>query len=182
MPHSEEEIVEGCRKHKRKAQKRLYQLYYRQMLGIGLRYSHSQVEAEDIVQEGFYNIFAKIHMFNNQGPFEAWMRRIIVNTAIDHYRKNKPHNNFDFLDNYDAVDTGSVDLPDNLTIDTILETVQQLPDGYRHVFNLFAIEGYSHKEIANLLEVSVNTSKTQLLKARRYLQKLLLELDENINS
>lgn len=182
MVFSEEDIIEGCRKQKRKAQKMLYQLYYRKMLGVSMRYCHSQEEAEDIVQEGFYTIFSKFHMFLNSGPLEAWMRRIVVNTAIDHYRKLKRYNHFDILEDHPKQKELTVDFPDNLTAEKIMETVRKLPNGYLQVFNLYAIEGYSHREIAELLQVSVNTSKTQLLKARRYLQKLLLELDENINS
>ena len=182
MVISEDDIVEGCRKQKRKAQKMLYQLYYRKMLGISMRYCQSQDEAEDIVQEGFFNIFSKIKLFSGSGPFEAWMRRIIVNTAIDHYRKNKNRKHEELLENNQDNVELMVQFPDNLTANQIMETVRKLPAGYLQVFNLFAIEGYSHKEIAELLDVSISTSKTQLLKARKHLQKLLLEMDKNINA
>lgn len=182
MVISENDIIEGCRKQKRKAQKKLYHLYYRKLLGIGMRYSQCQEEAEDIVQEAFINIFTRIRTYNGTGSFAAWMRRIVVNTAIDHYRKNKNHFQKELTENNLENEELLVHFPDDLTANQIMEIVRKLPHGYLQVFNLFAIEGYPHKEIAELLDISINTSKTQLLKARKYLQKLLLEMDENINS
>jgi len=183
MIHSEEAIIEGCLKHKRKAQKLLYDKYFSLMMGICLRYSSNTADAEDILLRGFYNIFSRIQQYEKRGSFVGWMQRIMVNTAIDHYRKSKSkkENNTIPLDDIDEARLSAENFPDHFTKDVILETLKKLPDGYRLVFNLFAIEGYSHKEIAEKLGVSVNTTKTQLLKARRYLQKLLLELDENIN-
>ena len=181
MFKSEEDIIEGCFKRKHRAQKQLYKRYYNKMFGICLRYCTYRNEAEDIVLDGFFNIFSKIHLYQNKGPFEAWMRRIMINTAIDHYRKNLKFNGHTSLDDLGYEENIKTNLPDHLTSDKILETVQQLPEGYRMVFNLYAIEGYAHKEIAEMLGVSENTSKTQLLKARKYLQKKLLELDKDIN-
>ncbi len=181
MFKSEEDIIEGCLKNKRKAQKQLYRKYYGRMLGICQRYSTSYQEAEDIVHIGFFNIFTKINQFHNSGTFEAWMRRIVVNTAIDHYRRNKKHDVLSSYEDTENFDQTEINLTDNLTTEKILETIQQLPEGYRMVFNLYAIDGYSHREIAEKLGVSINTSKTQLLKARRYLQSILLKLDKNIN-
>jgi len=179
---AEEDIIEGCRKKKRKAQKKLYRMFYRPMLGICMRYASSMAEAEDVVMEGFMNVFGKIQTYKSTGPFEAWMQRIFVNTAIDNFRKNKKLKNISYYDDASRINGAELNLPDNLTTELILNTVQKLPEGYRMVFNLYAIEGYSHKEIAEKLFISVNTSKTQLLKARKYLKRLLLELDENINS
>lgn len=181
MFKSEEDIIAGCLKKKHRAQKQLYKRYYNKMFGICLRYCSYRNEAEDIVLDGFFNIFSKIHLYEKKGPFEAWMRRIMINTAIDHYRKNLKFNGHASLDDLGYEENIKVHLPDHLTRDKILETVQQLPEGYRMVFNLYAIEGYAHKEIAAMLGVSENTSKTQLLKARKYLQKKLLQLDKNIN-
>ncbi len=184
MIHSEEAIIEGCLKHKRKAQKLLYDKYFSLMMGICLRYSSSKTDAEDILLRGFYNIFSKIHQFENRGSFTGWMQRVMVNTAIDQYRKNKSRqeNEAALFEDMDATQLSDEKVPDNYTLEMILETLKKLPEGYRMVFNLYAIEGYSHKEIAEKLGVSINTSKTQLLKARKFLQRLLLELDENINT
>jgi RNA polymerase sigma-70 factor (ECF subfamily) len=181
MINSEEDIIKGCLKRKHRAQKQLYKRYYNKMFGICLRYCAFKDEAEDMVLDGFFNIFTKIHLYKRKGPFEAWMRKIMINTAIDHYRKNLKFNGHASLDELGYEQSIKIQLLDNLTSDKILETVQQLPEGYRMVFNLYAIEGYAHKEIAELLGISKNTSKTQLLKARKYLQKKLLELDKNIN-
>lgn len=157
----------------------LYHMYYRNMLGVSMRYCHNQQEAEDIVQEGFYTIFSKFRQFKETGPLEAWMRRIMVNTAIDHYRKNGKTTHVEIQEGKSESDGLSVDFPENMTAEKILEVMRTLPNGYLQVFNLYAIEGYSHREIAEMLGVSVNTSKTQLLKARRLLQKKLTDLDIN---
>lgn len=180
MVESQEDIIEGCRKNKRKAQKQLYKVFYRPMLGLCMRYCSSPQEAEDVVMEGFMNVFTKINSFNYTGPFEAWLRRIFVNTAIDHFRKNKKQDRLTLVEDISTLNGAEVNLPDNLTVETILGTVRKLPDGYRMVFNLFAIEGYTHREIADKLEISESTSKTQLLKARKFLKKLLLAMDKNI--
>ncbi len=181
MINTHEDIIEGCRKKKRKAQKELYSMFYRPMLGLCLRYSSSVEEAEDAVMEGFMNVFTKINSFNYTGSFEAWLRRVFVNTAIDHFRKSRQRNKVSFIHDITEINGAEINLPDNLTVETILGTIQKLPAGYRIVFNLYAIEGYSHKEIAEKLDISVNTSKTQLLKARKYLKRVLLEMDKHIN-
>ncbi len=183
MIHSEEAIIEGCLKHKHKAQKQLFNQYYGLMMGICLRYSSTTTDAEEILLKGFYTIFARISQYEKRGSFAGWMQRIMVNTAIDFYRKRRSEKKHEILsiDDLDESQISGQPAPDHFTTENILETLKKLPDGYRIVFNLYAIEGYSHKEIAEKLGVSVNTTKTQLLKARRALQKLLLEMDENIN-
>lgn len=181
MINSEEDIIEGCLKKRRKSQKQLYNKYYNKMLGVCLRYCKNRNEAEDMVLDGFFNIFSKIQQFQHTGPFEAWMRRIVVNTAIDHYRKNIRYNGYESLDDLGYEKNVRTQFSDNLTAEKIMEVLHKLPEGYRMVFNLYAIEGYPHKEIAEKLNISVNTSKTQLLKARKYLQKILLKLDKEIN-
>lgn len=147
------------------------------MLGVCLRYSSSKDEAEDIMLTGFLNIFNKIETYDNKGSFEGWIRRIMVNTAIDNYRKNKKHYSHTDIETLDTEEIPSMvtDFFDNLSTQDILAMVQQLPTGYRMVFNLFAIEGYNHGEIAEMLGISANTSKTQLHKARMMLQKRLKE-------
>jgi len=140
-------IVEQCKSQDRKAQKELYDVYSPVLLGICIRYSKSKTDAEDILQEGFIKIFTKINNFKGNGSFEGWMRRIIVNTAISHYHKNKKHN-----DIYDITEIKETDVEgyqynsEEYTKDELLSVINSLPEGYKMVFNLYAIEGYKHKE------------------------------------
>ncbi|MCD4790486.1 MAG: sigma-70 family RNA polymerase sigma factor [Bacteroidales bacterium] len=177
MCYSEEQIIEGCINNKRKAQKTLYSKYYRRMLGICLRYCSSKDEAEDVMLDGFMNIFSKMKLYNKRGSFEGWMKRVIVNTAIDNFRKNKKHYYHSDIDDFENELVIEANLLESFSAKEILNTVQQLSEGYRIVFNLFAIEGYSHQEIADMLGISINTSKTQLFKARKLLQKKLIEMN-----
>ena len=179
MNFTEEEIIEGCIKKKRKIQKALYQKYYKRMLGICLRYCNTKTEAEDIMLDGFMNIYSKIKLYNSKGSFEGWMKRVMVNTAIDSFRKNKKYNYHSNIKDYEEELFVNAILPEKFTEEEILKTIQLLPQGYKIVFNLFAIEGYSHQEIATILGVTVNTSKTQLFKARKQLQKFLNEMNKD---
>ena len=173
MYSTEKEIIEGCLKRKRRAQKVLFEKYHASLMGICMRYSKSKSEAEDVLLMGFTRILKKIKTYSGKGSFEGWMKRIVVNIAIDNYR----HNNKYYF--HESIEETHVDLefanyiPDNLAVEEILKTIQNLPNGYRIVFNLFAIEGYSHKEIAEKLGITESTSKTQFLKARKKLQLLL---------
>ena len=146
------------------------------MYGICYRYVRDAAEAEDILIIAFTRIFEKINQFKSEGSFEGWIRRIIVNEALTHLRRNRSM--------YLETDLEQVDrepdydkLHDHLEEEDLLKMIQELPTGYRIVFNLYAIEGYSHKEIANQLGISENTSKSQLSRARTYLQKMLVEND-----
>ena len=145
----QEKIIERCKRYDRKAQKELYDVYSPVLLGICIRYSKSKEEAEDILQDGFIKILTKINDFKGEGSFEGWMKRIIVNTAISHYHKNKKHN-----ENYDIDEINETDIKghsfesSDFTREELLKVIDSLPEGYRVVFNLYAIEGYKHKEIA----------------------------------
>jgi len=177
MDSNEKEIFKGCLKKKRGAQKALYDRYHPVLMGICLRYAKSQPEAEDVLLMGFTKIFKKLNTFNGEGSFEGWMKKIMVNVAIDNYRKNLKHY---FLVDYENISPdvlGYDYIPDSFSVQEIIKTIQELPDGYRIVFNLFAIDGYSHKEIAEKLSISESTSKTQLLKARKKLKKKLTLLN-----
>ena len=179
MYSTEEEIINGCLKRKRRAQKILFERYHASLMGICMRYSKSKSEAEDVLLMGFTRIFKKINTYSGKGSFEGWMRKIIVNIAIDNFRRN---NKYYF---HEIVEESGYDLeyaeyiPDNLTLEEILKTIQSLPNGYRIVFNMFAIEGFSHKEIAEMMDISESTSKTQYLKARKKLQVKLTGLYDN---
>jgi RNA polymerase sigma factor (sigma-70 family) len=172
-----EDIIKDCKRGKRKAQKMLYEKFYRQMLGVCLRYSSSKPEAEDVMLTGFMNIFTKIDSYNGSGTFEGWMKKVMINTAIDNFRKQKKQNEHSDISLFEDELVEEIDFPDYFSVNEILKMVQKLPTGYRTVFNLYAIEGFSHQEIAEMLCVSVNTSKTQLFKARKLLQNSILKLN-----
>ncbi len=175
---SEEAIIEGCKASDRLMQKLLFQKYSSKMLGICLRYSKDKHEAEDVMMEGFMIIFEKIKQFKNEGSFEGWMKRVMVNLAISNYRKNLKHyysedvSDFEFEGNF----TNQLD---NLSAKELLSSMQKLPEGYRVIFNLFVVEGYSHNDIAEKLKISVGTSKSQLSKARKSFQALILKNNDS---
>lgn len=169
-------LFEGCRRGDRKAQENLYKTLASRMMGICMRYAKDTFEAEDVLQMGFVKVFQKISDFRGEGSFEGWIRRIMVNTAIESYRKN--------LRNLNLVDIGEVyDQPQNtfdmsvLELKDLLKLVQQLPNGYRLVFNLYVIEGYSHKEIANQLGITEGASKSQLSRARAILKEKIIKME-----
>jgi len=175
----EEIILKGCREGRRTAQKQLYEKYVSPMLAICLRYSKSRDEAEDLLQEGFLKIFHNINTFRKQGSLEGWIKRIMINHALNHYKKNRK---IPFAGDVDEINENEIlffeEETENIEPvppEKLLAMVQSLPEGYRMVFNLYVFEGYSHKEIAEVLNFSENTSKTQLLKARRQLQKKYFE-------
>ena len=178
MNITENELIRLCKRKNALAQKLLYNTYHSGLLGICLRYGKSRDEAEDILQLGMISIFKNINSYSGKGSFEGWMKRIMVNVAIDNFRKNNKFYYHQDIDEVNGKPYFASEMPDNLEVKDILGTIQQLPLGYRMVFNLYAIEGYSHKEIAEKLGVSENTSKTQLLKARKSLRKKLLILDK----
>lgn len=141
-----------------------------------MRYFHSKDEAQDALQEGFIKVFTKIYTFKGKGSFEGWIRRIMVNTSLNLLRNNLKHLYHADVDDA-KIQIADINVEfDQFNVEDILKLIQELPSGYKIVFNMFEIDGFSHKEIADELGVSVNTSKSQLLKARRYLRKELEEL------
>jgi len=178
MNITEKELIRLCMRKNASAQKLLYNTYHSVLLGICLRYGKSRDEAEDILQLSMIKIFKNISSYSGKGSFKGWMKRIVVNIAIDNFRKNNKYYYHQDIDEINGKSYFVSEIPDDLEVKDILNTVQQLPNGYRMVFNLYAIEGYSHKEISNKLGISENTSKTQLLKARKSLRKKLLILNK----
>lgn len=176
---SEEDLIEGCQKGKRKAQSQLYNQYCGAMLAIAMRYCENRSEAEDALQDAFVNIFKRIKDFEGrrEGSLTAWIKTIVINSALSLNRKNKKHNRTEDVTEMRIADPDvhvfEDDKSDERKREMILNAVQELPPGYRAVFNLYVMEGYSHKEIAEILEVSENTSKSQLSKARKYLKSYL---------
>lgn len=170
----ETKIIEDCISGKRKAQNTLYSLYSGRFYGICLRYAANRAEAQDILQEGFIKIFFKIDTFSRQGSFEGWMKRIMVNTALNYIRDRARERLFTLM-NQEAEEIPDEipeeEYPQPLPAETMIRLVQALPEGYRMVFNLYVFEQMTHKQIAELLEISENTSKTQLMRARLMLRR-----------
>ncbi len=163
-------IIEGCRRKDSIAQQKLYEEYSGCMFGVCLRYSGSKQDAEDILHEGFLKIFEKIGQFKSLGSFVGWMRKIMVNTALERYRNKYRLVRLDD-DNTGFEQVSHEDLTDNITAKELMIFVQDLSPQYRLVFNMFAIEGYSHKEISKSLKISEGTSKSNLSRARAILQE-----------
>ena len=176
MKLTEAEIIEGCKKQKPAAQEALYKQYSSRLLAICSRYAHTTFEAEDIFQEAFIKVFKNIEQYKGQGSFEGWLRHIFVNTAINHYHKNKKHSNHQDPESYAETVTSDTDIIGNISADELTKVIAQLPDGYRIVFNLFVVEGFTHKEISEMLGINEGTSKSQLAKAKLHLKKLLTQL------
>lgn len=149
----------------------LYRHYAPKMYGICLRFAGNPMDADDILQEGFIKIFTKIKDFRNEGSFEGWVRRTFINTAINFYRKSARNHKNDNLDGIELQDEQQENILDKISRDELLNLLQELPLGYRTVFNLNVMEGYTHKEIGEILGISDNTSKSQLTRARAILQK-----------
>jgi RNA polymerase sigma-70 factor (ECF subfamily) len=169
--HHDRELINQCLKGNPKAQESLYRQYSPRMYGVCLRYSRSTLEADDILQEAFIKIFKHLENFNFQGSFEGWIRRIVINTAINYY-KSKIHEWDEIsIDRAESnIELKSKDI-DTLSHDELLGIIQELPEGYRMVFNLYVIEGYNHQEIGKMLNISESTSKSQLSRARSVLQE-----------
>ncbi|MBD3581634.1 RNA polymerase sigma factor [Flavobacterium selenitireducens] len=164
-----EQLINDCRNNDRKAQEQLYKLYKSKLFAVCLKYSRNYAEAEDNFQDGFVIIFNKIGQFNFKGSFEGWMKRIMVNNVLQQYR------NITYLDmvNKDIADEDAeVEMEDeNVPLDFLMKIIQELPDRYRLVFNLYVIDGYPHKEIAEMMGITVGTSKSNLARARLILKE-----------
>ena len=170
----EDELIKGCLRRERAAQQQLFDLYSSKMYGLCYRYVRHAMEAEDILVTAFTKIFERIGQFKGEGSFEGWMRRIMVNEALTHLRKSRTMYLETELEQADR-EPDYDRLSDHLEEEDLLKMIQELPPGYRLVFNMYAIDGYSHKEIAEQLGISENTSKSQLSRARVYLQKMLAD-------
>lgn len=169
----EKEDIDLLKKGDRATQEKVYRYYAPKLKSLCMRYASSHFEAEDIFQEAFVKVFSRINKYQYDLSFNAWVRKIVVNTAIDFYKDNlkfSGHKQYETVDNTEKL---SVSIADELSTEELLEAIQKLPEGYRMVFNMYEIEGYSHPEIAEMLSISEGTSKSQLFKAKRYLQTLL---------
>jgi len=170
---TDEEIVQGCIKKNAVAQELLYNKYARRMMGVCMRYSQNREEAEDVLQNSFVCVFENIKNYKGMGSLEGWIRKIMINMSLSHLRKNKK---LKYNVELDAVEFGipsTESFGDTMAAKELLSIIQTLPLGFRTVFNLFAIEGYTHKEIAEILDISEGTSKSQFSRAKAHLQKLI---------
>ena len=169
-----EETIRKCAKGDRKAQATLYNLFASKMYGVCLNYSRDTVEAEDNLHDGFIRVFTKISQYGFKGSFEGWMRRIMVNTSLEKFRKNNQLFPVEDMMVFESLHYTEETLS-SISADELLKIIQELPPRYRMVFNLFAIEGYSHQEIAKLMEINEGTSKSNLSRARVILQRKVIE-------
>jgi len=171
QPLSEEELIEACKREDRRAQKALYERFSPVMLGVCRRYVKSAHDAEDVLVEAFFKVLTNLKQYKGKGSFEGWIRRIVVNEALMFLRKR---HNFRL-----TVEISEVDRPaaasahQKLIASDIMQLLDELPTGYRTVFNLYVLEGYKHREIAEMLGISINTSKSQLILAKKKMQRLL---------
>lgn len=168
----ESDLISGCISGDRKMQRELYERYSAKMFGVCLRYAGSTEEAEDILQEGFIKVFRKIGSYRGEGSFEGWIRRIFVNTAIEQFRRKTYMQPITEREE-NTVEATYLSVLDNLAEKDIIKLVQQLSPGYRTVFNMYVVEGYTHRQIAEALGISEGTSKSQLSRAKIILQDLV---------
>lgn len=176
-------IVKKCVKGDRKAQQELYKIFYSKMMGVCYRYTNNAEDAKDILQDGFVKVYSNLKKYNFEGSLEGWIRRIMVNTAIDHFRKHK--NVFLVSDDEGYIlENSNVESPDSIYSqfgeNVIMDAIQSLSPAYKTVFNLNVIEGYQHKEIAEKLNISEGTSKSNLAKAKQNLRKILKEKEARL--
>lgn len=174
-------FIKKLKKNDEKTQKAFYQQLAPKMYGICLRFAKSRTEADDIMQEGFIRVFNHLKDFRGEGSLEGWVRRTIVNTAINYYKKRLKRGISVDLDEIRNSKADNQYIIESLSAEELLHMINELPDGYRTVFNLNIIEGYTHKEIGDMLDISENTSKSQLSRARTSLQKKLEKLKQQEN-
>jgi len=171
---SDNDLIEGCIKGDRKMQRELYNRFAPKMYGVCLRYAANAEEAEDILQEGFIMVFKKISSFRGEGSFEGWIRRIIVHTCINILKKNKKFNESVDLIHANSLHMREDAIPSIIQAKQVIECIRLLPIGYRTVLNLYAIEGFSHREIGTMLDIEESTSRSQYTRAKAMLEEMLI--------
>ena len=165
----EHDLIAGCKREEMWARKELYERYASAMLSLCTRYTGDKDEARDLLQDGFYKIFTKIGDYSGTGSFEGWMKRIFITTALEQLRKKRL---LPIISEYEeSIEDNDTSVFDKLSADDLHRCVSELPDGFRTVFNLYAVEGYSHAEIAKMLQIKEVTSRSQFMRARQILQK-----------
>jgi len=172
---TEEAILQGCLKNEAAAQRELYNRYSPKMLAVCYRFAHNREDAEDMLQEGFIKVFSQMHTFQNKGAFEGWIRRIIVHTCINNLKKNKRFNESLDIVHANGIQVREESVPSIVQAKQIVECIRILPIGYRTVLNLYAIEGYSHREISEMLDIEESTSRSQYTRAKQMLEDILIK-------
>lgn len=170
---TEESILDGCRSGKRWAHRQLYEKYSTEMFYVCLRYSRNRDEAEDLLQDGFIKVFEHIKDFRKEGSLAGWIKRIMINHALNNYKKisrNPVIEDIDEINETEITGREEENEPERIAPELLMNLIGSLPEGYRMVFNMYVFEGYSHKEIGEWLSITESTSKTQLMKARKWLQ------------
>tara|TARA_R110002012_G_scaffold63791_3_gene167757 strand:- start:476 stop:1024 length:549 start_codon:yes stop_codon:yes gene_type:complete len=171
-----EQLIIDCKRQKSKAQEALYRQFAGTLFSVALKYARNNSEAEDILQESFIIIFQKVGQFKSKGSFEGWLKRIVINSALQRYRKQAV---FEII-NEENIEEADVEVDDDeIPLNFLLQIVQELPDRYRLVFNLYALDGYSHKEISKMLEIKEGTSKSNLARARMILKEKVVDFQTN---
>lgn len=171
---TEEAILKGCLRNDAVAQRELYNKYSTRMLAVCYRFAPNREDAEDMLQEGFIKVFLQVHSFENRGSFEGWIRRIIVHTCINILKKNKKFNESVDIIHASGLYTREESIPAIMQAKQVVECIRLLPIGYRTVLNLYALEGYSHREIAELLSIEESTSRSQYTRAKSMLEDILV--------
>lgn len=173
----EHSVIDGCRSNNRQAQQQLFQHFADKMLGVCIRYIKNKPQAEEVMIGGFMKTFEKIGTYRNEGSFEGWMKRLMVNECLMYLRREKKHNyTIEIEGAYNEISPSQPDT--GLEEGELLKLIHELPEGYKTVFNMYAIEGYSHKEIAKALDINEGTSKSQLSKARKQLKELIEKYEQ----
>jgi RNA polymerase sigma-70 factor (ECF subfamily) len=169
---TDSDLIKGCLENDRRMQQELYNRFAPKMYGVCLRYTGNGDDAQDVLQDGFVKVFRKLDSFRSEGSFEGWIRRVFVNTAIEHFRRKHYMQPVTEREE-NTLESKTLTALDGLSEKDILKLVQQLAPGYRAVFNLYVVEGYSHKEIAEMLDITEGTSKSQLSRAKVILQDMI---------
>jgi RNA polymerase sigma factor (sigma-70 family) len=175
-----DQLIHKCKKNDTKAQSDIYKLFSGKLFALCLKYSRNHVEAEDNLQDAFVTIFEKISQYEFKGSFEGWLKRIVINTSLQRYRTKGVFNIVNENDIEDAVII--IEENNDINIDFLLQSIQELPDRYRLVFNLYVLDGYSHKEIAKMLDISTGTTKSNLARARMILKDKVENYKASLNS
>lgn len=171
-----EQLIIDCKRQKSKAQEALYRQFAGILFPVALKYARNYSEAEDILQESFIIIFQKVGQFKSKGSFEGWLKRIVINSALQRYRKQAV---FEIINEENIKEADFEVDDDEIPLNFLLQIVQELPDRYRLVFNLYALDGYSHKEISKMLEIKEGTSKSNLARARMILKEKVIDFQTN---
>lgn len=167
------ELLDGCMQGNRRSQELLYQQFYGYAMGLCLRYARSREEAKEILNDGFFKIFTKLETFDRSRPFKTWLGRVMINTALDQYRREAKHQVFDDIRAAETMAAHDDDAIGQMAYEELLDMIQRLPPAYRTVFSLAVLDGYTHEDIAQELEISVGASKSNLSRAREKLRTML---------